>query len=81
MAFDQKIQTWIRLHIEAFEYFGGVPHVIVLDNLKAVVIRAAFGVDNDPMIRRSYCELARYCGFQIDPTPPRSPAYVAFLEG
>jgi hypothetical protein len=73
LAFDQTIQTWIKLHIEAFEYFGGVPRVIVPDNLKAAVIRAAFGVDDDPVIQRSYRELARYYGFQIDPTPPRSP--------
>jgi transposase len=73
LVFDQKIQTWIRLHIEAFEHFGGVPRVIVPDNLKAAVIRAAFAVDDDPVIQRSYRELARYYGFQIDPTPPRSP--------
>ncbi|MBK8180453.1 MAG: IS21 family transposase [Planctomycetes bacterium] len=30
-------------------------------------------VDDDPLIQRSYRELARHYGFQIDPTPPRSP--------
>jgi len=73
LVFDQKIETWIRLHIEAFECFGGVPHVIVPDNLKAAVIRAAFTVDDDPVIQRSYRELARHYGFQVDPAPPRSP--------
>lgn len=73
LVFDQKIATWIALHIQAFEYFGGVPRVIVPDNLKAAVIRAAFAVDDDPVIQRSYRELARHYGFQIDPTPPRSP--------
>ncbi|MBK8178532.1 MAG: hypothetical protein IPK67_06510 [Planctomycetes bacterium] len=46
--------------------------MIVPDNLKAAVVRAAF-VDDDPLIQRSYRELARHYGFQIDPTPPRSP--------
>lgn len=73
LVFDQKVETWIRLHIQAFEYFGGVPRVIVPDNLKAAVIRAAFAIDDEPVIHRSYRELARYYGFQVDPTPPRSP--------
>ena len=73
LVFDQKVATWIDLHIEAFEFFGGVPKVIVPDNLKAAVIRAAFGVDDDAALHRSYRELARHYGFQIDPTPPYSP--------
>lgn len=73
IVFDQKIETWVRLHVEAFEYFGGVPRVIVPDNLKAAVLRAAFGIDGDPVLNRTYCELARHYGFQIDPTPPRAP--------
>lgn len=73
LVFDQKVETWLELHIRAFEYFGGVPRVIVPDNLKAAVIRAAFAVDDAPAINRSYRELARHYGFQIDPTPPRSP--------
>ena len=73
IVFDQKIETWVRLHVEAFEYFGGVPRVIVPDNLKAAVVRAAFGVDGEPVLNRTYVELARHYGFQIDPTPPRAP--------
>ena len=34
-VFDQKIETWINCHINAFRDFGGVPKVIKLDNLKA----------------------------------------------
>ena len=59
--------------MRAFEYFGGVPGVIVPDNLKSAVIRAAFGVDDEPVLNRTYRELARHYGFQIDPTPPRAP--------
>lgn len=73
LVFDQKIETWLWLHVWAFEYFGGVPKVVVPDNLKAAVIRAAFGVDAEPVLNRSYRELARHYGFQIDPTPPRAP--------
>lgn len=40
-TFDQKVETWLELHIEAFEYFGGVPKEMVLDNLKAAIVKAA----------------------------------------
>jgi len=73
LVFDQKVVTWVRLHVLAFESFGGVPRVIVPDNLKAAVIRAAFAADDEPAIQRTYRELARHYGFQIDPAPPRSP--------
>jgi transposase len=72
VVFDQKVQTWINLHINTFKYFGGVPGVIVPDNLKSAVVRAAFRPD-DTSLNRSYRELARYYGFQVDPTPPRAP--------
>lgn len=73
VVFDQSTDTWLRLHVEAFAFFGGVPKVVVPDNLKAAVIRAAFGVDDVVTENRAYRELARHHGFVIDPTPPRSP--------
>jgi transposase len=73
LVFDQKISTWLDLHVRAFEYFGGVPQVLVPDNLKSAVIRASFGVDGDPVLNRSYRELARHYGLRVDPTPPRAP--------
>jgi hypothetical protein len=73
VVFDQRTTTWLELHQRAFAWFGGVPKVIVPDNLKAAVIRAAFGVSSLPELNRSYRELARHHGFRVDPTPPRSP--------
>jgi len=78
---DQRASTWLDLHVRAFEHFGGVPRVIVPDNLKAAVVRAAFGADDDATLNRSYRELARHHGFQIDPTPPRSPQKKGKVEG
>jgi hypothetical protein len=72
LVFDQTAVTWAEEHVKAFEFFGGVPRVIVPDNLKAAVVRAAFGVD-DPVLHRNYRELARHHGFQVDPAPPRAP--------
>jgi transposase len=64
---DQRIETWLYCHILAFEHFGGVPAVVVPDNLKAAVVRCAFAVDGDSTLNRSYLELARYYGFLVDP--------------
>jgi hypothetical protein len=73
VVFDQSTATWLQLHVEAFTKLGGVPAVMVPDNLKAAVIRAAFGVDGDSDLNRSYRELARFYHFKIDPCPPRRP--------
>ena len=73
VVFDQTIPTWLDLHVRAFAFFGGVPKVIVPDNLKPAVIRTSFGLDRDLEAQRNYRELARHYGFLIDPTPPRSP--------
>ncbi len=73
IVFDQKVDTWLKLHVEAYEELGGVPHTIVPDNLKSAVLKAAFGAQEDAVLNRSYRELARHFGFKIDPTPPRSP--------
>lgn len=73
IVFDQKLTTWLRMHVECFEDLGGVPWVLVPDNLKPAVLRAAFSLSEKPALNRSYCELARHFGFKIDPTPPYAP--------
>ena len=74
IVFDQTVPTWLQLHMQAFAALGAVPKTLVPDNLKAAVIRAAFGADREALcIQKSYRELARHYGFVIDPTPPRSP--------
>ena len=62
LVFDQKIDTWLRCHREAFEYFGGVPVRIVLDNLKAAIVNAVL---YDPVAQRNYRECAEHYGFLI----------------
>ena len=41
LVFDQSVATWLRLHRAAFEFFGGVPRRVVLDNLRAAIVHAA----------------------------------------
>ena len=74
IVLDQSAETWARVHIEAFEALGGVPRTLVPDNLKAAVIRAAFGTERDELVvHQGYRELARHYGFVVDPAPVRAP--------
>jgi len=73
LVFDQRSVTWQQLHVEAIHWFGGVFLVVVPDNLKSAIVCAAFGLGSEPGINRSYAEVARHYGFQIDPTPPFAP--------
>jgi transposase len=59
---DQR--TWLEAHLAAFTFFGGVPSLLVPDNLKPGVLRADL---YDPKLNRAYEELARYYGTLIDP--------------
>lgn len=76
-VFDQKVDTWLALHVRAFEWFGGVPRRIVPDNLKAAIVRASF---DDPEVQRSYRELAEHYGFLIAPCRPRTPEHKGKVE-
>ena len=80
VVFDQRSETWLRLHVQAFSFFGGVPATIVPDNLKAAVVRCAFGLGEDPGLHRSYVELARFYRFKVDPAPPVDPVKKGKVE-
>jgi transposase len=75
--FDQKVPTWLALHRRAFESFGGVPHRVVPDNLKAAVIQALV---YDPVLGEAYRRLALHYGFLISPTKPGTPRHKGKVE-
>jgi hypothetical protein len=76
-VFDQEVATWLRCHRDAFEWFGGVPRRIVLDNLKAAILKAAI---HDPVVQRAYRECAEHYGFLIAPCRPRTPEHKGKVE-
>ena len=76
-VFSQDISTWVGCHRRAFEHFGGVPKRLVIDNLKAAVIKAAL---HDPLITRTYRECAEHYGFVISPCKPGTPAHKGKVE-
>ena len=77
MVWDQKVQTWLRCHRNAFEWFGGVTPRVIIDNLKSAVTRAC---RYDPAIQRSYEDFARDYGFIISPCEPGKPRHKGRVE-
>ena len=69
-AWDQNLETILRLHERAVRDLGGVPLVIRHDNLKAAVVRACFF---DPDSHDVYLAFAAHWGFTPLPTQPRHP--------
>jgi transposase len=63
-VFSQNQQSFVASHVKMFEYFGGVPERIVLDNLKNGVIKADL---YDPRLNRTYQELAEHYDCFLDP--------------
>lgn len=78
-VFDQTIPTWLGCHQHAFEFWGAVPQRVVLDNLKAAIIKA-YTADEDPAVQQSYRECAEHYGFLIDPCLPRRPQHKGKVE-
>jgi len=74
---SQDIKTWCRCHVNAFEYFGGVSKIIIPDNLKSAIIKAAF---MDPLANCSYADMAKHYNFQIDPCLPGAPEHKGKVE-
>lgn len=76
-VFDQSIATWIRLHVNAFAFFGGAPARVVCDNLKAAIVIA---LRDDPLVQQTYRECAEHYGFLIDPCRVQTPQHKGKVE-
>ena len=70
VVFDQKVETFIRCHINAFRYFGGVPCTVKIDNLKAAILEATF---YEPVYQQVYKQFAEHYGCMVVPCRVRSP--------
>jgi transposase len=60
----QDLPSWITSHIHAFEFFGGVPEILVPDNLKAGVTHPC---RYEPDINPTYQDLAQHYGTTVIP--------------
>ena len=66
----QDIETWLRCHQNAFNWFGGVVKKIIIDNAKCAIIKACY---HEPVIQKSYEGFAQDYGFIISACPPYDP--------
>lgn len=71
------LKTWIRCHVEAVEFFGAVARRWVVDNLKDGVVRASL---YDPLLNRTYAELAEHYGALVDPCRSEKPRDKPLVE-
>ncbi|WP_409192465.1 IS21 family transposase [Bradyrhizobium sp. RDM4] len=76
-SLSQSLPDWIASHVRAFAYFGGAARQTVSDNLKAGITRACF---HEPMVNRTYADLARHYRTAIVPARPYRPRDKAKVE-
>jgi transposase len=74
---SQDLPSWIRSHVHAFEFFGGVPEILVPDNLKAGVSKPC---RYEPEINPTYLELAQHYGTTVIPARIGHPRDKAKVE-
>lgn len=74
---SQKLEDWIGSHCRAFAFFGGVPQLIVPDNLKSAVTKAC---RYEPLLNQTYEEMLRHYNTLALPTRPYKPKDKAKAE-
>ena len=76
-TWTQSLAEWIAVHVHAFEFLGGVPELIVPDNLRSGVTSAH---RYEPQVNKTYEDMARHYGIAIVPTRIRRPKDKAKVE-
>lgn len=77
VSFTQTVHAVIHGLEDAWTFFGGVTHRVVLDNLAAAITKAD---RYDPIVQRTMAEYARHRGFVIDPAVVRHPTGKPHVE-
>jgi transposase len=66
----QDLPSWIGAHVRAFSFFGGVPELLVPDNLRAGVKSPC---RYEPDLNPTYHDLAQHYGMAVLPARVRKP--------
>jgi len=74
---NQQLSAWITAHCHAYAFFGGVPRVTVPDNPRTGVVRPC---RYEPILHRSYQEMAEHYGTVIIPARVKRPRDKAHAE-
>lgn len=69
-TWSQQLPDWISSHRRMFEFFGGVPALIVPDNLKSGIQKAC---RYEPDINPTYADFIDYYGTAVIPARPGKP--------
>lgn len=75
---NMRSENWLLAHVHAYEYFDGVPRLLIPDNLKTGVIR---NTRYETLINRSYMELADHYGTAVVPARVEHPKDKGHAEG
>jgi transposase len=73
----QRVADFIGSHTRALAYFGGVPELVIPDQLKSGVTRAC---RYEPGLQRSYEEWSHHVGTTLLPARPKKPRDKAKVE-
>jgi transposase len=76
-TYSQSLPDWIGSHVRALGFIGGVPEILVPDNLLSGITRAC---RYEPGINRTYQELAVHYGTAVIPARVRKPKDKATVE-
>jgi transposase len=76
-TWTQSLPDWIGSPVRALAALGGVPDLVVPDNLKAAVTRAH---RYEPALNRTYADLAHQDGFAVIPARAAKPRDKAKVE-
>ena len=75
---DMKSENWLLCHVHAFQFYGGVPRLLIPDNTKTATIQ---NTRYETILNKSYQELADHYNTAIVPTRVRRPDDKAAVEG
>jgi transposase len=76
-SWTQALGDWVESHNRAFAAIGGVPALLVPDNTRVAVIKACL---YDPVINRTYADMAAHYGTAVLPARPYKPRDKAKVE-
>lgn len=76
-VYKQDQRSFVASNIRMFEFYDGVPQRLVIDNLKAGVIKPDL---YEPKLNRTFGEMAEHYGVFIDPARVRRPKDKAKVE-
>lgn len=76
-TFTQGLQDWTNSHVRTFEFLGGVPEILIPDNLLSGITKPC---RYEPGVNRTYQELAVHYGTVVIPARVRKPKDKAKVE-